>query len=98
MHKKGDDLLMAEYNENSRRKKLRQVQEADFLAFDLQLYLNTHPDCIRALELYTTTVKNAKMLRSEYEKEYGPLTAKASSPQSPWQWIKNPWTWEYERS
>jgi spore coat protein JB len=98
MHYKGDVFLMAEYNENLRREKLRQVQEADFLALDLQLYLNTHPDCIRALELYTKTIKNAKELRKEYEKEYGPLTAGASSAQSPWQWIKNPWTWDKERS
>lgn len=98
MHYKGDVFLMAEYNENLRREKLRQVQEADFLALDLQLYLNTHPDCIRALELYTKTIKNAKELRKEYEKEYGPLTAGASSSQAPWQWIKNPWTWDKERS
>ncbi len=83
---------------NARRAKLRAVQEADFFAYDLQLYLDTHPDCIRALELYTETVEKAKKLRDEYETEYGPLTASSSSVIPPWQWIDSPWTWEKERS
>ncbi len=81
-------------NNTERQAKLRAVQEADFFAHDLQLYLNTHPDCIRALELYSESVQTAKQLRNEYEKEYGPITAAASSSVPPWEWINSPWTWE----
>ena len=43
----------------SRKELLKQVQEADFLALDLQLYLNTHPDCIKALEMYSSASKSS---------------------------------------
>ena len=89
---------MMEFNTETRKDLLKKVQEADFFALDLQLYLNTHPNCTRALNLYAKSVGEAKKLREVYEKKYGPLTAAASSPTVPWQWIKNPWTWEYERS
>jgi spore coat protein JB len=82
----------------SRRELLKKVQEADFFALDLQLYLNTHPDCARALALYQDAVKKAKDLRKEYEKTYGPLTATSTPDKLPWQWSRNPWTWEIERS
>ena len=90
--------MMAESNTNSRRELLRKIQEADFFAYDLQLYLNTHPRCERALELYAKTVREAKKLRKEYEEKYDPITATSTPAASPWQWSKNPWTWEKERS
>lgn len=89
---------MTESNNTSRRELLKKIQEADFFALDLQLYLNTHPDCERALALYVDTIKKAKSLRNEYEENYGPLTAARSSSKTPWQWSENPWTWEKERS
>ena len=82
----------------SRAEMLKKVQQADFLAYDLQLYLNTHPNCKKTLNMYVNAVKEAKKLREEFEKAYGPLMAGASSSLPPWQWINNPWTWEYERS
>lgn len=89
---------MMDLNRESRRELLKKIQEADFYALDLQLYLNTHPNCTRALSLYSKTIAEAKKLREEFEKKYGPLTAGASSPTTPWQWINSPWTWENERS
>lgn len=89
---------MMELNDNSRRELLLKIQETDFFAYDLQLYLNTHPDCERALALYAKTIEKAKKLRDEYEATYGPLTAPAAAGKCPWKWSKNPWTWEKERS
>ncbi len=89
---------MMQQNNEARRELLKNIQATSFYAFDLHLYLDTHPNCIRALNLYTKTISDAKKLREEYEKTYGPLTAGASSSTPPWQWINNPWTWEYERS
>jgi len=83
---------------HSRNELLKKIQETDFYAYDLQLYLNTHPRCERALKLYVKTVEESKKLKTEYENKYGPLTAMSNSAVSPWQWSKNPWTWEKERS
>lgn len=82
----------------SRQALLKKIQEADFFALDLGLYLNTHPTCERALSLYKATVREADELRCEYEEKYGPLTATRSSAKTPWQWSNNPWTWDKERS
>jgi len=91
-------MMNSNTNNSSRRELMKKVQEADFFALDWQLYLNTHPDCERALALYTEAVMKAKALRREYESTYGPITATSTPNKLPWQWSKNPWTWEYERS
>ena len=83
---------------SSRRELLLKIQETDFFAYDLQLYLNTHPDCERAMSLYSDAVRKSKELKNEYEAKYGPLTAFQSVGKLPWQWSKNPWTWEKDRS
>ena len=89
---------MMEMQNSSRRQLMKKIQETDFYALDLQLYLNTHPNCERALLLYQNTVKKAKMLRDEYEEKYGPVTAFGAAGKAPWTWIESPWTWEKERS
>lgn len=73
---------------------LYRVQAADFAAYDLLLYLDTHPCCQTALSLYHEKVREAKALREEYEEKYGPITAASSSSKIPWQWIQNPHVWE----
>ena len=82
----------------NRREMLKKLQEADFLALDLQLYLNTHPNCEKALKLYTETVNGAKELKKEFEEKYGPLTVWSTKNRTPWEWSRNPWTWEKERN
>ena len=72
---------------------LRELMALDFVAVDLQLFLNTHPDDEEALEKYNQTVIEANRLRSEYEKNYGPLTSFRSVSDFPWQWEDDPWPW-----
>ncbi len=76
-----------------RAQMLRKVQEAEFAAYDLMLYLDTHPNCQTALTKYKEAVEKSRQYRREFEAAYGPLTAAASSSAAPWQWIKNPWPW-----
>ena len=73
---------------------LYKLQAADFAAYDLMLYLDTHPCCQSTLNLYNEKVKEAKALRAEYESKYGPITATSSGKTTPWQWIQNPHAWE----
>ena len=79
---------------SDRNDMLRKVQAAEFAAYDLMLYLDTHPCCQEALSLFKEKCAVAKKLKSDFEAAFGPLTACASSESTPWQWIKNPWTWE----
>lgn len=74
---------------------LKQITALDFTLLDLHLYLNTHPMDRTALNMYNSILPQAKMLQSEYERMYGPLSAAVCS-KLPWQWINEPWPWEYE--
>ncbi len=79
--------------ESNRKELLKKVQEADFAAYDLLLFLDTHPNCMSALTKYKEAVEDGAKYRREYEAAYGPLTPSASSAATPWQWIQNPWPW-----
>jgi len=72
---------------------LREVMAADFAVIDLNLYLDTHPNDQQAVMYFNNAVKRAKMLRDNYERLYGPLTA-TSANTTPWPWINNPWPWD----
>lgn len=74
---------------------LKEVMAADFTAFDLHLYLNTHPCDMRALALFRSSVQRAKMISDNFERMYGPLTSHGYfSDPNRWQWIDSPWPWE----
>jgi spore coat protein JB len=75
---------------------LSQVQALDFVALELNLYLDTHPDDQRALVDYQNTVGELQKLRQIYTQSYGPLTPVDQSKQSCWHWSEEPWPWEIE--
>ncbi|MCL2323164.1 MAG: spore coat protein CotJB [Oscillospiraceae bacterium] len=72
---------------------LKEFTELAFMAFDLRLFLNTHPNNMEALEKFNETSSAAKIARASFEKKYGPLSP-GSEPMQKWNWIDNPWPWE----
>ena len=80
----------------SREQLLKELSAMDFYTIDLQLYLDTHPKDRDALQKYNAVATQAAALREEYESKYGPLTGARSTSKYPWQWINNPWPWQYE--
>lgn len=78
---------------DARDKMLKEIMAMDFMAIELNLYLNTHPYDQKALMIFVDTAQRCKMLRDNYENMYGPLTAAASNS-FPWPWIESPWPWE----
>lgn len=74
---------------------IRRLTILDFLAVDLQLYLNIHYDDKEAIEKYNSVVKEADSLRALYEKCYGPIYSfRSESNSNEFTWIDNPWPWE----
>ncbi|TCK98473.1 spore coat protein JB [Natranaerovirga hydrolytica] len=74
---------------------LRDIQELEFAAIDLNLFLDTHPDCEKALMDYNAISKELKRKKQMYEMHYGPLTNFGESPSPfPFAWIDSPWPWE----
>lgn len=80
----------------SREESLKQLQSYNFAAYDMLLYLDTHPNDKKAFEMFKELVSKTKVLMTEYEKEFGPLTAFSSAAFSQFEWIKSPWPWEKE--
>lgn len=77
-------------------KLLSQLAALDFMAIDLSLYLNTHSDNKAVIDKYNSVIKEADLLRAEYEKNYGPLCSfRSAALNNKWSWIDNPWPWDY---
>ena len=73
---------------------LKQITVLDFMAVDLHLFLNTHPDDVEALNMYNDVIANADKARQCYEQQYGPLTAYRSKGWEGWTWKDCPWPWQ----
>ena len=74
---------------------IKKLQEISFTLVELNLYLDTHPDCQQALTLYNTYAQQQKELREEYYKNYGPLLNFGNMPAGDsFQWVNSPWPWE----
>ena len=75
---------------------LMRLQEMEFVAIELNLYLDTHPCDKDALNDYNCAVEMVRKLMMEYEECFGPLLpfGMQLSKGSEWQWAEGPWPWE----
>ncbi len=75
---------------------LKKIQEMEFVAVELNLYLDTHPCDKEALNDYNCAVDALRHMRKDYECQFGPLFnfGWGSHSRMPWQWIEGPWPWE----
>lgn len=67
---------------------LRAIAEADFFAQDLKLYLDTHPDDSRALEMFREACRQSKACKAAFEDSFYPLTACSSGRDGEWDWLE----------
>ena len=59
---------------NDRNALFRKIHECEFMMIDLGLYLDTHPDCVQALNAFQKHRASYEKHAAEYERLYGPLT------------------------
>lgn len=81
-----------EGNALNKNKLLREISAVEFAAWELHLYLDTHPYDDKALEMQKKYVNRANELRTEFAECFGPLNYKEGSGAD---WLTNPWPWEY---
>lgn len=74
-------------NDASCEELMRAIMEADFMATDLKLYLDIHPDDEKALELYRDAVRQYKACKATFEDTFYPLTATSAGRDGTWDWI-----------
>jgi len=79
---------------NDREQLLREYGEMAFAAFDIMLFLDTHPFNSEALMAHAHYCRAAAALKNEYEMKYGPLTACSGAAANSWEWVEGPWPWE----
>jgi len=73
---------------------LRQIQEMEFVAIELQIYLDTHPCDQDALNDYNCAIEKLERLMAEYTKDYGSIVALGYHGSTRWLWMESPWPWE----
>jgi len=81
---------------SEKQKLRRRIWELDFALHELVLFLDTHPDCKKALALKADYLKMRKKAIAAYTEKYGPLNlmARKTDGEDRWEWIEGPWPWE----
>ncbi|MBQ3426554.1 MAG: spore coat protein CotJB [Clostridia bacterium] len=80
----------------NKKELLYKIQKYNFAAYDLLLYLDTHPEDRNAFAMFKAMVKDYKDLVKSYETAYGPLEAYSAAGFDTFRWTESPWPWEKE--
>lgn len=70
---------------------MRAIMEADFFAQDLKLYLDTHPNDARALEMFREACRQYKACKAAFEDSFYPITAHSAGMDDCWNWTDGVW-------
>ncbi len=73
---------------------LKRLQAAQFAAWEIHLFLDTHPKDEMALECFKKYTERYKELLKEYNERFGPLSADKNTNEKHWDWVENPWPWD----
>ena len=84
--------------DDARAQQLLEVLRLEFMAWDLRLFLDTHPNCQEAQEAFGNLLERARQARQGYESQYGPLNWTSSQGESgqDGDWTQGPWPWQRE--
>lgn len=92
---------LGDVKQNGQNEKLLSIQKVSFMADDLRLYMDTHPEDAEGLKLLKTVLKRRKELLREYALQFYPLTMDCMAdiyeedPESVcYCWQKGPVPWE----
>ena len=83
---------------NDKKMLMKRINELTFAIIDLNLFLDTHPDCQEALDLFKKCTFTLKSLKNEYVLKFGPIVETDSKDTTPFEWVDSstPWPWEKE--
>lgn len=75
---------------------LTELMAIDFVADELELYLDTHAEDSAAFEMYQTFLALQKEAHRRYTEKYGPVVQSDMLGMSGYSWLNNPWPWDYQ--
>ncbi|MBQ7944937.1 MAG: spore coat protein CotJB [Lachnospiraceae bacterium] len=74
---------------------LEEIGKVDFAMKDLNLYLDTHPSDVQAIESFRYYNSVKKQLMKEFAEKYGPLSLdNVEADAREWSWSLQPSPWE----
>ena len=76
---------------------LKKIAEINFAITDLNLFLDTHPSNSEALELFKQLSATYGSLVFDYEKKFGPLTARSSNNPNYFSWVSDEYKWPWQK-
>ena len=79
---------------NEQKTLLGSIKKYDFTLKELNLYLDTHPNCRRALAMFRKYKDLRGRAVDEYTRKFGPLTPEQVTSGERWTWTDDPWPWE----
>ena len=82
-------------NSNLNTTPMTEMQALSFAIQELALYLDTHRDDTDALELYRDYQKMYNKCKNMWSTSNGPLNHHMESTAAAYQWLNDPWPWEY---
>ena len=78
-----------------REKLLMQIAECEFTCADINMYLDTHPEDMRALADYNCYAQQLRMLKDLYIANCGPIENFGNSvSEDSWKWQYQTWPWD----
>lgn len=77
---------------------LSELQALGFAVHELALYLDTHRDDREALELYRSYQQLYSHCAEEYQRKFGPLNHRNINDSQQYEWLDDPWPWEYSKN
>ncbi|MBU2700814.1 spore coat protein JB [Sporomusaceae bacterium BoRhaA] len=74
---------------------MKKICEMEFVAIELQLYLDTHPCDSDALNDYNCAVDVLRKYQLKYEDEFGSIMEIGHhGVNGKWDWVNSPWPWQ----
>ena len=74
---------------------LTEMMAIDFVADELELYLDTRSEDTEAFEMYQTFLMRRREARERYVERCGPISQSDQLGMDRYVWLNNPWPWEY---
>ena len=68
---------------------MRELQCVSFAMDELRLFIDTHPDCAEARELFTKYALERKELTERYNNEISPMGGYCPEESDSWRWVSN---------
>ena len=75
---------------------MQNIHELGFVLTEVNLYLDTHPDDLEAIEYYAQIKDKYCDYMTQYADYYGPLDKLHISNDNYWMWVATPMPWEME--